>query len=119
MIDPASVRQTGEQVGWLELFYDLVFVAAVVTFSDAISFDAEPAVASARSTPRSPRCGSIWLATTLHANRYRDDGAVHRALVLVQMLLLTVNALAVGDGFEAHPELISVDATRCSRSTWR
>jgi low temperature requirement protein LtrA len=33
---------------------------------------------------------------------------VHRALVLVQMLLLTVNALAVGDGFEAHPELIAV-----------
>jgi low temperature requirement protein LtrA len=33
---------------------------------------------------------------------------VQRALVLVQMLLLTVNALAVGDGFDAHPELISV-----------
>ena len=45
----------------------------------------------------------IWLATTLHANRFRDDGAVQRALVLVQMLLLTVNAVAVGDGFDAHP----------------
>ena len=50
----------------------------------------------------------VWLATTLHANRYRDDGAVQRALVLVQMLLLTVNALAVGDGFDAHPELVSI-----------
>jgi low temperature requirement protein LtrA len=99
--------QTSPQVQWLELFYDLVFVAAVVTFSDAISMD-----------PEIDRIGAvdaafaatwlIWLATTLHANRYREDGAVHRALVLVQMLLLTVNALAVGDGFEAHPELIAV-----------
>jgi low temperature requirement protein LtrA len=98
---------TTRQVEWLELFYDLVFVAAVVTFSDAISMD-----------PEIDRIGAvdgafaatwlIWLATTLHANRYRDDGAVQRVLVLVQMLLLTVNALAVGDGFEAHPELIAV-----------
>jgi low temperature requirement protein LtrA len=99
--------QTGSPAQWLELFYDLVFVAAVVTFSDAISLD-----------PEIDRIGAvdaafaatwlIWLATTLHANRYRDDGAVQRALVLVQMLLLTVNALAVGDGFGAHPELIAV-----------
>jgi low temperature requirement protein LtrA len=100
-------RQGTGPVGWLELFYDMVFVAAVVTFSDAISF-----------APNLGRIGAvdaafaamwlIWLATTLHANRYRDDGAVQRALVLAQMLLLTVNALAVGDGFEAHPGLISV-----------
>ncbi len=94
-------------VGWLELFYDLVFVAAVITFSDAISME-----------PNLGRIGAVdaafvvtwlvWLATTLHANRYRDDGAVQRALVLGQMLLLTINALAVGDGFEAHPELIAI-----------
>ena len=94
-------------VAWLELFYDLVFVAAVVTFSDAISF-----------APNTGRIGAvdaafaamwlIWLATTLHANRYRDDGGIQRALVLTQMLLITITALAVGDGFEAHPGLISV-----------
>jgi low temperature requirement protein LtrA len=104
---PTSATLVLRAVSWLELFYDLVFVAAVVTFSDAISFD-----------PTLGRIGVvdaafaamwlIWLATTLHANRYRDDGGVQRALVLVQMLLLTVNALAVGDGFDAHPELISV-----------
>jgi len=106
VIDNSATR-IGQPVGWLELFYDLVFVSAVVTFSDAISFE-----------PNLGRIGAvdaafaalwlIWLATTLHANRYRDDGAVQRALVLVQMLLLTITALAVGDGFEAHPALISV-----------
>ena len=30
---------TRGHVGWLELFYDLVFVAAVITFSDAISME--------------------------------------------------------------------------------
>jgi low temperature requirement protein LtrA len=94
-------------VAWLELFYDLVFVAAVVTFSDAVSFDSDlpniGVVAAAFAA-----LWLIWLATTLHANRFRDDGPVQRALVLGQMLLLTVNALAVGDGFDAHPGLISV-----------
>ena len=104
--DVTSMRTSGP-ASWLELFYDLVFVAAVVTFSDAISF-----------SPNLGRIGAvdaafaatwlIWLATTLHANRFRDDGAVQRALVLVQMLLLTVNTVAVGDGFDAHPALISV-----------
>jgi low temperature requirement protein LtrA len=99
--------QTGTAVGWLELFYDLVFVAAVVTFSDAISFHPELGRIGAVDGAFAA-AWLIWLATTLHANRYRDDGAVQRALVLVQMLLLTVNALAVGDGFDAHPQLISV-----------
>jgi low temperature requirement protein LtrA len=100
-------RQTGGPVGWLELFYDLVFVAAVVTYSDAISF--EPDIGRIGAVDAAfAATWLIWLATTLHSNRYRDDGAVHRALVLAQMLLLTVNALAVGDGFDAHPELISV-----------
>jgi low temperature requirement protein LtrA len=103
---PIGVIRASGPVGWLELFYDLVFVAAVVTFSDAISID-----------PDLSRIGAvdaafvamwlIWVATTLHANRYREDDAVQRGLVLAQMLLLTVNALAVGDGFGAHPELIS------------
>jgi len=105
--DDAIASVAGQPVGWLELFYDLVFVAAVVTFSDAIS-----------SRPELGRIGAVdgafgamwlvWLATTLHANRYRDDGAIHRVLVLAQMLLLTINAVAVGDGFDAHPGLISI-----------
>jgi low temperature requirement protein LtrA len=103
----ANASRPVQAVGWLELFYDLVFVAAVVTYSDAISFrpdlDLITAVDGAFAA-----MWLVWLATTLHANRYRDDGAIQRFLVLVQMLLLTVNALAVGDGFDAHPELISV-----------
>ena len=103
----ANASHPGRAVGWLELFYDLVFVAAVVTFSDAISFRPDLGLIGAVDAAFAAMW-LVWLATTLHANRYRDDGAVQRFLVLVQMLLLTINALAVGDGFEAHPELISI-----------
>ena len=88
--DDVSVRQGPGPVGWLELFYDLVFVAAVVTFSDAISF--EPNVGRIGAVDAAfAAMFLVWVATTLHANRYRDDGAVQRALVLVQMVLLTTN----------------------------
>lgn len=96
-----------QPVGWIELFYDLVFVAAVITFSDAVGFDSGlPSIGSVAAAFTA--LWLVWLATTLHANRYRDDGAIQRVLVLAQMLLLTVNALAVGDGFDAHPGLLSV-----------
>jgi low temperature requirement protein LtrA len=105
--DDAIVSTPGQPVGWLELFYDLVFVAAVITFSDAIS--SKPEIGQTAAVDGAfAAIWMIWLATTLHANRYRDDGAIHRGLVLVQMLLLTINALAVGDGFDAHPAVISV-----------
>ena len=103
----ANASHPGQTVGWLELFYDLVFVAAVVTFSDAISFRPDLGLIVAVDGAFAAMW-LVWLATTLHANRYRDDGAIQRFLVLAQMVLLTINALAVGDGFDAHPELISI-----------
>lgn len=103
----ANASHPGQTVGWLELFYDLVFVAAVVTFSDAISFRPDLGLIVAVDGAF-VAMWLVWLATTLHANRYRDDGAIQRFLVLAQMVLLTINALAVGDGFDAHPELISI-----------
>ncbi len=107
-LDNEAIASTPVQpVGWLELFYDLVFVAAVVTFSDAISRTPDVGQTAAVDTAFAAMW-LIWVATTIHANRYRDDGAFHRGLVLVQMLLLTINALAVGDGFDAHPAVISV-----------
>ena len=52
-----------QPVGWLELFYDLVFVAAVITFSDAVSFDSHVesigAVAAAFTA-----LWLVWLAST-------------------------------------------------------
>jgi low temperature requirement protein LtrA len=88
-------------VGWLELFYDLVFVGAIVTLSDAVSEHPDGDVLM-EVTAAFAALWWIWLTTTLFANRYRVEDALQRALVLVQMLLLTAIALLVGDGVGRH-----------------
>jgi len=104
---PAAPSPHPQAVAWLELFYDLVFVAAIVTFSDAVSFDPDPHVIAIVFLAFAA-VWWIWLATTFFANRFRADDGVHRVLVLVQMMLLTMTALAVGDGVEFHEAFVSV-----------
>ena len=102
----ATVEQT-RKANWLELFYDLVFAAAVITFSDAVSAHPEPAVIGVVSASF-VAVWLIWLATTFYVNAFGIDDALHRILVVVQMLLLTLVSLAVGDGLDRNPELASV-----------
>ena len=102
----ATVEQT-RKANWLELFYDLVFAAAVITFSDAVSHNPEPAVIGVVSASF-VAVWLIWLATTFYVNSFGIDDALHRVLVVVQMLLLTLVSLAVGDGIDRNPELASV-----------
>jgi len=94
-------------VSWLELFYDLVAVASIVTFSDAISGHPDGEVIVVVTTA-AVAVWWIWLTTTLLANRYRVDDDPQRALVLVQMLFLTMIALLVGDGVESHEGSVSI-----------
>ena len=99
--DAVIARQNTGPVGWLELFYDLVFVSAVVTFSDAISFE-----------PNLGRIGAvdaafaamwlIWLATTIHPKRYRHDGGVPRALVLALDVAVMYARAVHGNDDGAH-----------------
>jgi low temperature requirement protein LtrA len=104
---PPAGASYPQGVGWLELFYDLVFVAAIVTFSDAVSLDPEPHVIATVFLAFAA-VWWIWLATTFFANRFRADDGVHRVLILAQMMLLTMTALVVGDGVEFHEGFVSV-----------
>ncbi len=79
-------------IAWLELFYDLVFVAAILVLSSAVSHlhDAGKillVVAVFTSL------WWVWLSTTLFANRHRVDDLPERLLVLVQMFLVAVIAM--------------------------
>jgi low temperature requirement protein LtrA len=94
-------------VGWLELFYDLVFVASIVTFSDAVSGHPDGEVIIVVTTAFAA-VWWIWLTTTLFTNRYQVDDGLQRALVLVQMVLLTMIALLVGDGVGRHEGFSSI-----------
>ncbi len=91
---------------WLDLFYDLVFVAAILILSSAFSHavDVEAGVWFAAVFVS---IWWVWLATTMHANRYPGEDVVHRFLVLTQMFLVALVAIGAADGVHAHPEFVS------------
>jgi low temperature requirement protein LtrA len=84
-------------VVWLELFYDLVFVAAILVLSTAVSHVAE---ASRVLWLVGVFVGLwwIWFSTTLYMNRYHSHDTVHRVLLLAQMLVVAFVALEAGAG---------------------
>ncbi len=89
----------------LELFYDLVFVAAVVVLSHAYSV--------------SPTASDLiwlvlvftlvwltWLQSSLLFNVHRSQRLGMRLLVLAQMLLLVLAAVSASDGTYVHSEYV-------------
>lgn len=95
---PQVSSYTLEQMGaWIELFYDLVFVAAILVFSSAVSH--------LHDAPRivwvvAVFCAVwwVWLSTTMFTNRYRMTDTPHRVLVLVQMILVAIVAMEANAG---------------------
>jgi low temperature requirement protein LtrA len=77
---------------WLELFYDLVFVAAILVFSSAVSHLHD---AARISWVVAVFCAVwwVWLSTTMFTNRFRMTDSVHRGLVLLQMILVAIVAM--------------------------
>jgi low temperature requirement protein LtrA len=94
--EPAS-HAFGQIVVWLELFYDLVFVAAILVFSTAVSHQHEVGRVVWLVTVF-VALWWIWLSTTLYMNRYRTHDVMHRVLLLAQMLVVAFVALESGAG---------------------
>jgi low temperature requirement protein LtrA len=93
-----AVRTPAAQLAaWLELFYDLVFVAAILVLSSAVSHLHQPGrVAWVVAVFAS--LWWIWLQTTLFTNRYQFDDMTHRILVLIQMFLVILVAMEATEG---------------------
>jgi low temperature requirement protein LtrA len=94
----------------LELFYDLVFVAAVVVLSDSFSHSPSPEDLAWLSVVFA-MIWIVWLQTALLFNlcSQRPDISTHdlvRVLVLAQMLLLILAAVSAADGVELHAEYV-------------
>lgn len=90
-----------KRVSWLELFFDLIFVASFIQLGDALSkhVDAFGILAF---------CGLFvplwvsWIGFTFYMNRYNIDDFLHRLLVLFQMIAvggITVSAPFLLDGY--------------------
>ncbi len=81
-------------VGWFELFYDLVMVAAVGLCND--SFLAQPSAASAAASVLAIAALSwVWFMTTLVNNLFPGQDILRRFLMLAQMGAVVIAALAV------------------------
>jgi low temperature requirement protein LtrA len=97
---PASSKEEEQTesagVGWLELFFDLVFVATLSLINEDIREDftwqgltfAVVAMAG---------LFAVWLTVTLISNRFPNDGEYRRSLVGVIMVTLIVSGLGISD----------------------
>ena len=84
-----------QRVGWFELFYDLVIVAAVG--NGAHLFVEDPTWENGAWIALTFFVMfALWLLTVLNNNLYPGDHPWRRVLVLVQMLALVVACLSIG-----------------------
>lgn len=79
-------------LSWLELFFDVVYVAALIQLGDALAGDP-----TLRGAARFALAFTVlwwtWTGTTFYFNRVLVDDVVHRLLVLLQILV--IGALAI------------------------
>src|SRR5262245_53889476 len=92
---------------WLDLFYDLVFVAAILILSSAVSH-AHQTARVAWIVAVFASLWWIWLQTTLFINRFRVDDMTHRVLVLAQMFLVILVAMEAHEGVVRDGACISL-----------
>jgi low temperature requirement protein LtrA len=82
---------------WLELFYDLIFVAAILVFSSAVSH-LHDEVRTAWVVGVFVAVWWIWVSTTMFVNRFRVDDVGQRLLVLGQMFFVVLLAVESREG---------------------
>jgi low temperature requirement protein LtrA len=92
---------------WLELFYDLVFVAAILVLSDAASH-LENGTRIGRVIAIFVGLWTIWLATTLFTDRFRSHDVTHRLLVLTQMFVVVLVAMEAHAGVHRDSAYLSL-----------
>jgi low temperature requirement protein LtrA len=85
----SSAFDSIENVSWLELFYDLVMVAAIIAFSHGLS--AEPTWETALKTVVIfSVLWWVWLITTLLVNADPSTNTLRRGLMFAQMLTMVL-----------------------------
>jgi inward rectifier potassium channel len=91
-----------KKVGWLELFYDLIYVAAFIQlgnfFSKNVSFN-DFVQCMAIFVPM----WITWTGFTYYANRYNVDDIVHRILVFCKMFCVGAMGMSIFSLLQGRP----------------
>src|SRR6478609_1590939 len=94
LIAPLRVRSTGEagrKVTWLELFFDLVFVAAVAQVAEPLR-EHYTIQELARFVPLLLLVWWAWTGRALFATRFDSDDWIQRTLTFFEMFAVSVMA---------------------------
>ncbi|NDJ60548.1 MAG: low temperature requirement protein A [Chloroflexi bacterium] len=101
------------KITWLELFYDLVYVATFVQLGNHLSADVSVGGFLYFALLFIPIWWS-WVGTTIYSNRFDSDDIVHRVLVFTQIFIVAIMAVFSFDALEttAAPFALAYAANR-------
>ncbi len=89
------------RVTWLELFYDLVYVATIIQLGNVLS-DHVSLVGFFEFAALFLPVWWSWMGVTFYATRFLEDDTRHRLLIFVQMFAVAVLAINIPTAFEAQ-----------------
>jgi low temperature requirement protein LtrA len=95
------------KAGWLELFYDLIFVATLIQLGDALSHDVSVGGFLAFAGLFVP-IWSAWTGFTFYTNRFVVDDFLHRALIFAQMFGIGAMAVSVEMVVGGDPRMFAI-----------
>jgi low temperature requirement protein LtrA len=104
LIAPLRVRSTGEagrKVTWLELFFDLIFVAAVSQVAAPLRSDFT-AAGLLRFTPLFVLIWWAWTGHTVFSTRFDSDDGIQRGLTLLQIFAVAAMAANAKDALASR-----------------
>jgi low temperature requirement protein LtrA len=90
------------RVSWLELFYDLIYVATIIQLGDALSHNVNLSGFIAFGALFLPLWWT-WTGFTFFSNRFFVDDFLHRGLVFAQMAGIGAMAVSVHHVFDGNP----------------
>lgn len=91
-----------KKVGWLELFYDLIFVAGIIQLGDFLSDSTSLGDFGLFALHFAP-LWIAWTGFTFYANRFNVDDVLHRFLVILNMFSVGAMAIASPAAMEGRP----------------
>lgn len=89
------------RVGWLELYFDLIFVASVIQLGNVLAADVSWQ-GVAKFAFVFVLLWWAWLGTTIYFGRFVADDIWHRILTFAQMLAVANMAVLVDGAFDIH-----------------
>lgn len=94
-------EESSRKVSWLELFFDLVYVAAVIELGYILSGSVSADGILSFIVLYIPIWWS-WTGTTFYSNRFASDDVVHRLLTFIQIFFIGMMAINIYNGLDEN-----------------